>query len=265
MQFKDKLALVTGAASGIGAAAARLLVQGGAHVLVTDIDPAGVDRITSELKDNVTGFVADISDQAAVEEVVATAVGRLGGLDIMVNNAGIGSLARTVDLDPAEWRKVMAIDLDAVFYAFRKALPHLIERRGSIVNTASISGLAADYGFTAYNVAKAGLIAFTRVMAIDYAAQGVRVNSISPGFTATPLVAMMPESVTADFLNRVPMRRAGTAEEMAAAVCFLASDAASYITGHNLIVDGGLTAHTGQPNVLATFQTMMAAAAAANG
>jgi meso-butanediol dehydrogenase/(S,S)-butanediol dehydrogenase/diacetyl reductase len=250
--FAGKRAVVTGAASGIGAAVVRLLCDEGAVVLAVDTNHDGLAALVAASGVGAFAHVADLARQDEVEAMIAAAVARFDGLDILVNNAGIGSLARAADLDPADWRRVMAVDLDAVFYAARVALPHLAASRGCIVNTASISGVGADYGFTAYNAAKAGVLGLTRVLAIDHARQGVRVNAVSPGFTATPMTALMPATVTDAFAAAVPMGRAGTPEEMADAIAFLASDRASYITGQNLIVDGGISAHTGQPDVVAT-------------
>lgn len=192
----------------------------------------------------------DLADEAQIGTMMKTAVERLGGLDILVNNAGIGALGKAAELDPAIWRKVMAIDLDAIFLTCRAALPTLVERRGNIVCTASISGMAADYGLLAYNAAKAGLIGLVHNIAIDYAAEGVRVNAVSPGYTRTRLNPTRPE-VQAAYIEGIPMKRAGEPEEIAEAILFLASDRASYITGHNLVVDGGRRAHTGQPDVMA--------------
>jgi meso-butanediol dehydrogenase/(S,S)-butanediol dehydrogenase/diacetyl reductase len=248
VEFEGKCALVTGAASGIGAAVAGVLVRGGARVMAVDINPLTLERLAQELGDGVVTHAADITRREDVEGMVPAALARLGGLDIMVNNAGGGGLARAGDLAPEEWRRILALNLDSVFLGSRVALPLLIERKGCIVNTASISGMGADYGFTAYNVAKAGVIALTRVMAIDYAPQGVRVNAVSPGCVDTPLFAGSPRAVLDAFASRVPMKRAGRPEEIAEVIAFLASPRASYITGQNIAVDGGLMAHTGQPN-----------------
>lgn len=246
--MKDKIVLVTGAASGIGAATVRAVVARGAKVFAVDVNEAGLQTLADKTGDAITPHRADMADRPQVENMVAACVERFGALDVLVNNAGIGSLASAVDLDPEEWRRVMAIDLDCVFWAARVALPHLIKSHGCMVNTASISGIAADYGFTAYNTAKAGLINLTRALALDYAAQGVRVNAVSPGLIATPLAALRP-ALQEEWMTRVPMRRSGQPEEIASVIAFLASEEASYITGQNIVADGGITAHTGQPDV----------------
>lgn len=247
--MNNKIALITGAASGIGAATTRRLVADGARVLAVDINRENLENLAAELGETVHIHRADMALREEVEGAVTAAIEHFGGLDILVNNAGIGSFGRAGELDPEQWRQVMAVDLDAVFLASRVALPHLVKRRGCIVNTASISGMGADYAFTAYNTAKAAVINLTRAMAIDYARDGVRVNAVSPGYIDTPLVGGMPQSITDAFVSRIPMARAGRPEEIAAVIRFLASDEASYLTGQNLAVDGGITAHTGQPDI----------------
>lgn len=254
MRFEGKVAIVTGGASGIGAATARLLAREGARVVVADLDGNRAWALAAEI--GGTAHALDVADRAAVEALVDAAVAAHGGLDILVNNAGVGSFGRTPDMDPAAWERVIAIDLHAVFYACRAALPHLIAVRGAIVNTASISGLAGDYGFGAYAAAKAGLVNYTRTLALDHARDGVRANALCPGLIDTPLTAgaTAVPGLGERWHDAVPMGRAGTAEEMAAAIAFLASDAASYVTGAVLVADGGMTAWTGQPNLLRAME-----------
>ena len=176
---------------------------------------------------------------------------RFGRLDVVFNNAGIGAFGRTPDLDPELWKRVIEVDLHSVFYGCRAAIPHL--RRaggGAIVNTASISGMGGDYGLAAYNAAKGAVLNYTRTLALDHARDGIRVNSVCPGPIDTPLAAplLANERIAREYRERIPMGRVGTAEEVASVVAFLASDDAAYVTGAAIVVDGGLTAATGQPN-----------------
>ena len=249
MRFKDRVAFVTGGGSGIGAASARLFAREGARVVLVDLDGNAAERVAAET--GGVGVAADVSDRAAVEAAIGRAVEAHGRIDILFNNAGIGSFGKTPDLAPEAWERVIAIDLHAVFYACRAAIPHMPKPGGVIVNTASISGLAGDYGFTAYNAAKAGVINYTRSLAIDHAREGIRANALCPGLIATPLTAgaaALP-GLADDWHDTIPMGRPGTPEEMAEVVAFLASDAASYVTGAMIAADGGQTAWTGQPNL----------------
>jgi meso-butanediol dehydrogenase/(S,S)-butanediol dehydrogenase/diacetyl reductase len=178
-------------------------------------------------------------------------VDQLGRLDVLVNNAGIGCFGETPDLDPEQWHRVIAVDLHSVFYGCRAAIPHL--RRaggGAIVNTASISGLAGDYGFAAYNAAKGAVANYTRTLAIDHGKDGIRTNAVCPGPIDTPLAAALTSNdvVMAEYARVVPLGRIGRADEVAAA---------SYVNGACLEVDGGLTAHTGQPNIVALVKQLM--------
>ncbi len=192
----------------------------------------------------------DVSDGEAVEAFVRDTAEALGGLDILVNNAGIGCFGHIDEISPAQWRKTLAVDLDAVFFGSRAALPYLRTSKGCIVNTASISGVFGDPGLVAYNVAKAGVINLTRNMAVDHGRDGIRVNCICPGGVGTAMLKahMRDDAIMQEYARLVPLGRIGTAEEMAAGIAFLASADAAYITGHALTIDGGVTAQTGQPN-----------------
>lgn len=246
--FQDKAAIVTGGASGIGAATVRRLSAGGARVLICDLNAEAGAALAAET--GASFRQVDVGDPTQIEAMVAGAEDAFGGLDILINNAGVGSFGETPDLAPETWRQVMAIDLDAVFHACRLAIP-LMRRGGggAIVNTASISGLFGDYGFAAYNAAKAGVINYTRTLAIDHAKDGVRVNALCPGLIDTPLTAGLKtiQGLEAHWTGLIPMGRPGLPDEMAAVICFLASDEASYMTGSIVVADGGVTAHTGQP------------------
>jgi meso-butanediol dehydrogenase/(S,S)-butanediol dehydrogenase/diacetyl reductase len=233
-RFAGKVAVITGAASGIGAATARRLVSEGASVVLGDLQEEATVALAQELGDSVIGHVIDVTDLEAVEAMMAEAVNEFGKLDIVFNNAGISSFG-----------------LNAVFYGCRAALPHLrANSGGAIVNTASISGLFGDWGLPAYNAAKGAVMNLTRTLAADHARDGIRVNAVCPGGVVTAMTDSLASSSRAQeqYERLVPMARMGQADEIASAVAFLASDDASYVTGHGLVVDGGVTATTGQPN-----------------
>lgn len=251
-RFNEKVVLITGGGSGIGAAAAARFLAEGALVCIADLRAEALTQQAAALGGGPRLHTAtcDVTEEAAVDALVAEVATRFGGLDVLVNNAGFGSFARVEDLSTENWRRVQAVCLDSVFFGSRAAMPHLKARRGCIVNTASISGLFGDYGFAAYNAAKGGVVNLTRNMAIDHARDGVRVNAVCPGLTATPLTTKFTgrADIMAEYDRRIPLRRPGRPAEMAAAITFLASEDASYITGVALAVDGGITAATGQPN-----------------
>ena len=200
--------------------------------------------------DNACWKVTDVTVQSDVEALIEFTIGKFGQLDILVNNAGYGErLARVTEIDADYWHKVFDTNLHSIFYACRAAIPHLARSKGTIVNISSLSGVRGDYGSNAYNAAKAGVINLTHALALEHSADGIRVNCVSPGFIITPMQDNTPESVRKLWTDMIPLGRAGQADEIASAVAFLASNDASYITGHNLVVDGGVTVHTGSPNL----------------
>ncbi|MFN3817686.1 SDR family NAD(P)-dependent oxidoreductase [Blastomonas sp.] len=249
-RLAGKVAIVTGGASGIGEATVRRLHSDGAQVVIADIRAEAADTLAADIGgDRVRAHQIDMIDTLQIETMIAETVRTFGRIDILVNNAGMGSYGRVTDIDLAHWRDVMAIDVEAVMWASRTAMPHLEVSKGCIVNVASIAGLGGDYGFAAYNTAKAAVINLTRAMALDHA-PSVRVNVVSPGLTCTPLAAGLYENpdIMAAWRDGLPMGRPAEASEVAATIAFLASSDASYINGHNLVIDGGGTAHTGMPN-----------------
>jgi len=250
-RFKGRTILITGGASGIGAATARRFVREGASVMVADRDESLGRELVNELGADHAFFKVDVSRCTEVEAMVEAAIEQLGQLDILFNNAGIGHFGDTTAVEPETWEEIIAVDLNAVFYGCRAAIPHFREAGGGvIINTASISGVAGDYGFAAYCAAKGAIINYTRTLAVDHACENIRVNAISPGAIDTALSKFLitQPAILEDYQSRIPMGRIGHADEIAGVVAFLASDDASYLTGQNIVVDGGLTSHTGQPN-----------------
>lgn len=230
-------AIVTGGASGIGLATTRLLTARGATVAVLDLDPAGV----------ALGFKADVSDDASVRTAVADAVAALGGLDILVNNAGIGAAGTVEDNDDEQWHRVLDVNVLGMVRTTRAALPHLrASRNAAIVNICSIAATAGLPQRALYSASKGAVLSLTLAMAADHVREGIRVNCVNPGTVDTPWVARLlgaandPAAERAALNGRQPTGRLVTADEVAAAVSYLASPAAASVTGTALAVDGGM-------------------------
>jgi meso-butanediol dehydrogenase/(S,S)-butanediol dehydrogenase/diacetyl reductase len=241
-----KVALITGAGSGIGEATARRFAAEDARVVVADINSAAAQRVASAIGANASAVVGDIADAHAAEAMVRHAVSTFGRLDILHNNAASGAIGRLADIDPESWSRTLAINLTGHFLMTRAALPVMLaQRAGVIVNMATAAAVLVEEGIGAYAAAKAGVIALTRQTAVEYGRRGIRANCICPGAVATPptlAFANAVEGVRARMEAANPLRRLADPAELASVVVFLASDDASFVNGATIMVDGGATA-----------------------
>jgi 2-keto-3-deoxy-L-fuconate dehydrogenase len=238
-RFTGRRALVTGAGSGIGEAVARRLHAEGAEVVLTDVSAEPVEAIAAELGERASAVLLDVRDEDAVREVVRD-------VDVLANVAGIGSTTAAPDTPLEVWEDVLAVNARGTFLCCKHAIPGMVERgAGSIVNMASAAGLVGLRNRVAYSASKGAVIAMTRALAVDHVADGVRVNAVCPGTVDSPWVRRLVEEIgeSLEALRaRQLMGRLGTTEEIAAAVAYLASDEASFVTGTAFVIDGGLTA-----------------------
>ncbi|WP_314442592.1 SDR family NAD(P)-dependent oxidoreductase [Massilia timonae] len=249
-RFNEKTVLVTGAASGIGLAAARRFLDEGARVVMLDIDGDTLKKAATALpQDRILVHVGDTADKDTASAAVKAAVDRFGGLHILINNAGMATEGDITQTSEEDFERVMAVNVGGYYHMAKAAMPELVKVHGSIVMTSSVSGLGGDWNLFAYNTSKGAVSNMVRAMAMDAAKDGVRVNAVNPSFTVSRMTEDMladPELV-AKFKERMPLGAPEDPEGVAAAMAFLASEDARLITGVNLPVDAGLMASNGQP------------------
>ena len=279
MRFSGKTVIVTGAASGIGAAATALFASEGAIVFAADIDVDGGEKLAADTPGDVRFAQCDVCDPDAIKALMDRAGHETGGIDVVFNNAGAGGTRDDIsEMEPDDWDRTMDLLLRSVAFGIRYAVPHMKGRKGaSIVNVSSVAAVGPGYSPTAYAVAKAGVLHLTKCAATDLARHGIRVNAVQPGFINTNIFtasleltgemkAMAKAAIAQMSANAQPVARGGQSMDIANAVAFLASEEAGFVTGTSLLVDGGLTVgprHSWdpeEPGLLASLEAMEAQA-----
>jgi 3-oxoacyl-[acyl-carrier protein] reductase len=244
MDLKGKVAIVTGGGQGIGKAVVLRLAQSGAAVAVIDVNEEQAQQTAGEVRSLGVGSVAlkvDVTDHAAASAAVKQVVAELGRVDILVNNAGVTRDQLLLRMKPEDWDLVIRINLTGTFNFTSAVVPAMVKQRaGRIVNVASVMGMVGNPGQANYSASKAGVIGLTRSTAKEVASRGITVNAVAPGFIETAMTQKLPEAARAEILKKVPMGSVGQPEDVANGVLFLVSDMARYITGHVLVIDGGL-------------------------
>jgi NAD(P)-dependent dehydrogenase (short-subunit alcohol dehydrogenase family) len=249
VRLQDRVAVITGAGSGIGRAMSLLFAREGARVLAADLDGAAAEETAAQVGAQCVAMRVDASQPDEVRAMIERAEAEMGRIDVLCNNAGIGSTTDVVDCEPDDWDRVMTVNVRSVFLGCKYAVPHMVRQgRGAIVNTASVAGMVGVPKRASYCASKGAVIALTRQVAMDFVKQGVRVNCVCPGTVDSPWVERLLAGVDdraaarAALEARQPMGRLGTPEEVAAAALYLASDDAAFVTGTSLVLDGGWTA-----------------------
>ncbi len=243
--LKDKVAIVTGSARGIGRAIALELAHRGADVVISDVDESQAQSTASEISKlgrRSEAIVCDVSKRDQMDSLVQESVQKMGSLDIFVNNAGITADTLALRMTEEQWSKVLDINLKGTFFGCQSAAKVMVKaRRGKIVNIASVVGLTGNAGQANYSASKAGVIALTRTLAQELAPRNINVNAVAPGFIETEMTTQLPEKARARFLDKIPLARPGSPEDVARLVAFLCSPDSDYLTGQCIAVDGGMT------------------------
>jgi len=246
MRLKDKVAIITGAGSGMGEAEAQMFAREGAKVVATDINEEAVKAVVAKIADQGGEAIAikhNVASKEDWEKVMAATVEKYGKLDILVNNAGIALAKDFLEQSEEDWSRTYAINVNSIMHGMQQAIPWMEKNNGgSIVNISSIAALTGMAGAGAYTASKGAVRSITKAAAVDYGKKNIRVNSVHPGYIETPMSAPSMAAFKDYFLSQIALPNLGQAEEVAAAVLFLASDEASHITGIELPVDGGVTA-----------------------
>ena len=240
-RLQGKVAIITGAAKGIGLATAQRFAHEGAIAIITDINPEAVSGAAAQTP-NAEGYAMDVTDRASIQAVIDQVMQKHGRIDILINNAGITQDARLIKMTEAQFDTVIDVNLKGVFNCTQLVVPHMLEAcSGAVVNASSVVGIYGNFGQTNYSATKFGVIGFTKTWARELGPKGIRVNAVCPGFIATEMVKAMPENILQDIERRSWLGRLGTPAEMANVYLFLASDEASYINGVALEASGGIS------------------------
>jgi len=244
MKLKDKVAIITGSGRGLGKAIALKMAAEGANVVITDINYDQCIATMKEIEKNDGKSITvkcDVTNRTDVGALVQTTIDTFGRIDILVNNAGITRDAQITKMTDEQWDAVLNTNLKSMFICVQAVVPHMIARMsGRIINISSIAGEEGNFGQTNYSAAKAGVIGMTKTLSKELGRKGITVNAVAPGFTLTEMTSTIPEKVKEQLISRIPLGRAGLPQDVANAVAFLASDEASFITGHTLNVNGGM-------------------------
>lgn len=243
-RFDGKVVLITGGARGIGKTIAHLFTEQGAQIVIADILQEEIDKTVSEFNSNglkAAGFRCNITLEEEVESLMKSIHQQFGSIDILVNNAGITADNLLIRMKKADWDKVLNVNLTGTFICTKKAAKYMMKQRyGKIVNLSSVNGFIGNFGQANYAATKAGIIAFTKSAAKEFASRNINVNAVAPGFIQTAMTDTLPEDIQQKYLENIPMKRFGTPSDVAKLVLFLSSEDADYITGQTIIIDGGM-------------------------